>query len=66
MTDVVLFLIGQSVIIVGAILLAYIRTVVKLAVVESNTELMRIDHGQLSIKVDGISRAVARLEERTK
>jgi len=57
-----MFLIAQSVVIVGAILLAYIRTAVAIAVLKSDTKQLKADHGTLVGKVDGISRAVARLE----
>ena len=56
-----IFLIAQSLIIVGAILAAYVRTAVAVARVQINTELLKEDHGDLSKKVDGISRAVSRL-----
>jgi len=57
-----MFLIAQSVVIVGAILIAYIRTAVAIAVLKSNTADLKKDHATLVGKVDGISRAVARLE----
>jgi hypothetical protein len=57
-----MFLIAQSVVIVGAILLAYIRTAVAIAVLKSDTKQLKADHSTLVEKVDGISRAVGRLE----
>lgn len=57
-----MFLIAQSVIIVGAIVLAYIRTAVAIAVLKTDTKQLKGDHATLVSKVDGISRAVGRLE----
>lgn len=71
MNDTVLFFISQSVIIVGAILLAYIRTHVAIArlqeqtgTIRDNTRGLKEDHYVLAEKVDGISRAVAELKGR--
>lgn len=64
MNETALFLIAQSVIIIGAIVTAYVRLSVAIAVLQHNTQDLKADHGQLSKKVDGISRAVARLEGR--
>jgi hypothetical protein len=65
----VLYLIGQSVIIIGAILTAYIRTRVSIAELKRDTThiqatatLLREDHKELSRKVDGISSHVTTLE----
>ena len=62
MNDMAMFLIAQSVIIIGAIVATYVRTSVSIAVLQSNTEDLKKDHSGLSAKVDGISRAVGRLE----
>lgn len=58
----VIFLIAQSLIIVGAVVATYIRITIGLAVLRSNTESLEAGHARLSTKVDGISRAVGRLE----
>ncbi len=69
MTNIVLFFLGQSVIIIGAILLAYVRTQVAIAhlqegvaAVRANTVELKNDHSDLVQKVDGISIAVAKLQ----
>ena len=62
MTQTIMFFIGQSVVIVGAILVSYIRTAVKLAVLESNSTIIARDHGKLAERVHGMSRSLAMLE----
>ena len=52
----------QTVVIVGAIVVAFLRFIARQAVTESRLGDLRNDHGKLSEKVDGISRAVARIE----
>ena len=65
----IIFLLGQSLIIVGAVAVSYIRTQIAIAklqmqgngLVQSLTEL-KGDHRTLSGKVDGISRGLARIQ----
>lgn len=67
--SILLFLLAQSLIIIGSILTAYVKTKVDIAELRLLTEqtLMRvqglkIDHEALGKKVDGISRNVGILE----
>lgn len=69
LTESALWIIGQTVIIVLAIFGAFVRSRERLTQVETslhhievNTDRLKDDHNGLSDKVDGISRAVARLE----
>ena len=71
MTETFLFLIAQSVIIIGAIVTTYVRTAVAIAElkiraqqIELNTDALKADHTKLAGKVDGVSRAVSRMEGR--
>ena len=52
----------QTLVIVGAIVVAFMRFIARQAVTESRLGDLRDDHTKLSDKVDGISRAVARIE----
>ena len=68
-TNIVLFLIGQSVVIIGALIVAHVRTQVAIAkvtaevkAVQGTTKELKNDHGNLSEQVGGISRSLARLE----
>lgn len=70
--EMVIFLIGQSIVIVGAIIAAYVRTRVSIAKLEvgldnvqEHTKTLKSDHAELYRKVDGISRNLARLEGRS-
>lgn len=67
--NVILFLIGQSVVIVGSIVVAYVKTAVAIAELKIHTQATQIqtqglskDHGNLARQVNGISRSLARLE----
>lgn len=67
--NLLLFLIGQAVLIVGAIIATHVSMRTQLARVEATLEQMvtsldhlRQDHNRLKVKVDGISRNVALLE----
>ena len=67
--EIALFFVGQSIVIVGAIIVAFVRTQVALAKleircshIESNTEELKGDHSALRDQVGGISRHVAALE----
>lgn len=69
MSDVTMFFIAQSLIIIGAIVTGYVRTHVAIARLDEKTSAVRehtrglkSDHKYLATKVDGISRHVARLE----
>lgn len=62
MSEITIWLIGQTIIIVLAIFGAYVRMAVNVARVEANTETLKGDHGRLAVQVQGISRAVGRLE----
>ncbi len=64
MTEFTLWLVGQTIIIVLAILGAYVRMAVNVARVEVNTETLKVDHANLAKQVQGISRSVGRLEGR--
>ena len=66
MSEIAMWLIGQGIVIVGAIFVAYNRLSVKVAVVESNTSGLKSDHNSLSKKVDGISRHVSNMEGQLK
>ncbi len=69
MTEMTVFFIAQSVIIVGAILTAYIRTqvaIARLQIIVGNVEMtttsLKGDHRHLAGQVGGISRGLSRLE----
>jgi hypothetical protein len=64
MSEFSLFLIAQSVIIIGAIVTAYIRTFSAIAVLQSGQNDLKEDHTRLTNKVDGISRTVGQIEGR--
>jgi len=64
MTEFTLWLVDQTIIIVLAILGAYVRMAVNVARVEVNTETLKGDHANLTKQVQGISRSVGRLEGR--
>lgn len=64
MNDLAIFLVAQSVIIIGAIVTVYVRIAVSLAVLKADTKTLKTEHIALSSKVSGISRAVGRLEGR--
>jgi len=68
-TDIILFFIGQSIVIIGAMLIAYIKLRIALNTCEVgmehiNATTTRIDtnYTTLSEKVDGISRHVSEIE----
>jgi hypothetical protein len=52
----------QTVVLLVAIVVAFMRGIARQAVTESRLADLRTDHSLLSGKVDGISRAVARIE----
>ncbi len=65
----VLFLLGQSIVIVGAVVVSYVRTCVSIARLQvqgeycvSGLDEMKTNQTGLANKVDGISRHVAALE----
>lgn len=67
--SMILFLVGQSAVIVGAVATSYVKTRISLAKLEvrgENVEFrlmdLKKDHSLLSGKVDGVSRAVSRLQ----
>jgi len=69
--ELVVFLIGQSVVIIGAIVTTFVRTQTSIARLEvevtnvqDNTHGLRQDHKDLAVKVDGVSRHVAKLDGR--
>lgn len=69
MDESALWIIGQTLIIVLAILGAFVRSRERLAKVETslhhievNTERLKDDHNDLARKVDGVSRALAKIE----
>lgn len=55
-------IIVQTLILLVAIVVAFMRGIARQAVTESRLSDLRTDHLSLSGKVDGISRAVARIE----
>lgn len=64
-----LWLFGQSAVIIGAVVAAHVATKVQIAKLQANSENtlarlkdLHLDHRALSGKVDGLSRHVARLE----
>lgn len=52
----------QTAVILVAIVVAFMRLIVRQSVTDSRLGDLREDHTKLSSKVDGISRAVARIE----
>ncbi len=65
----VVFLLGQSIVIVGAVVVSYVRTCVSIAKLQvqgeyciSGLDDMKTESGTLKDKVDGISRHVAAIE----
>jgi len=70
-SDLVIFFLGQSVIILGAIVATYVKIKTSITTldvevknVKCNTSGLRADHVKLSEKVDGVSRHVAKLDGR--
>ena len=64
-----MWLIAETILVVGAVVVSHVRTQVRLAKLElqcehinDNTEGLKDDHDRLAAKVDGISRHVAMLE----
>lgn len=55
-------IIVQTLILLVAIVVAFMRGIARQAVTESRLSDLRTDHLSLSGKVDGISRSVARIE----
>lgn len=55
-------IIVQTAILLVAIVVAFMRGIARQSVTESRLADLRTDHSTLSGKVDGISRAVARIE----
>jgi len=71
MPELVIFFLGQSVIILGAIVATYVKVRTSIAGldvevknVRCNTVALRQDHKDLATKVDGVSRHVAKLDGR--
>jgi len=69
MNDLLIFFIAQSVIIIGAMLTAYVKIRIAIATLQTdvkhitrNTDQLKADHVTLSNKVSGISRHVAKIE----
>ena len=65
----VMFLVGQSGVIIAAVAVSYVRVQVAIAKIqvhavdiESRLADLKIDHKSLARKVDGISRSVAKVE----
>ena len=70
-SDLVIFFLGQSVVILGAIVATYVKIKTSITTLEvevknvkCNTHGLRSDHVKLSEKVDGVSRHVAKLDGR--
>lgn len=68
-SDIIFFLVAQSVVIVGAVLVSYINTKIAIAKLQVESEHVAItmdsfhkSHENLAGKVDGISRQVSRME----
>lgn len=66
---IVLLLVGQSAVIIGSVAASYIKTRVALAKLEVRGENLearlmdlKADHENLASKVDGVSRAMSRLQ----
>lgn len=69
MMELVVFFIAQSVVILGAIVAAYVKIQIALAQLQmdvkhihNTTDQLKADHEKLGDKVDGISRHVERLD----
>jgi len=59
--EIIVYLIGQSVVIVLAIVAAYVGTKVQIAKLEVKVSTLQKDHSSLKIKLDGVSRHLAEL-----
>jgi len=59
--EIVVFLIGQSVVIVLAIVAAYVGTKVQIAKLEVKVSTLQKDHTGLKLKLDGVSRHLSEL-----
>jgi len=60
--SMVLFLLGQSIVIVGAVVVSYVRTCVSIAKLQVQGDYCESGLDEIKTKVDGISRHVAALE----
>ena len=64
MSELTIFFLGQSIIIVGAILTAYVAIRVQIAKLQVEVTHLKSDHGKLAKKLDGVSRHLAELTGR--
>ena len=67
--NIVMFLIGQSIVIVGAVIISHVSTKVAIAKIETRgvdiegrLRELKADHRILANKVDGISRSVVKID----
>jgi sensor domain CHASE-containing protein len=63
MTDmtVVLFIIGETILVVGSVLIAWVKTKSQIAVLEALVAGLKADHVKLEKQIDGISRHLSEL-----
>lgn len=61
MSEITLFFIAQSLILVLAIVAAYVGTKVQIAKLEVKVSTLQTDHAGLAKKLDGVSRNLAEL-----
>jgi len=59
--EMIAYLIGQSIVIVLAIVAAYVGTKVQIAKLEVKVSLLQTDHSSLKVKLDGVSRNLAEI-----
>lgn len=61
MQETTLFFLAQSVIIIGAVIAAYVGTKVSIARLEEKVEMLKVGHAGRDRKIDGMSRRLAEL-----
>jgi len=59
--EMIAYLIGQSIVIVLAIVAAYVGTKVQIAKLEVKVSTLQTDHTKLSTKLDGVSRNLSEI-----
>jgi len=60
-TTVILFIIGETILVVGAIIVAWVKTREQIAALSVHVSELKSDHGDLRTRVDGISRHLGEL-----
>ena len=58
---VVLFIIGETILVVGSVFLAWVKMRVQLAALETLVAGLKADHIKLETQIDGISRHLSEL-----